>query len=213
MASPTYLHFLVFVQARGATVAHHYARDPFATDIKGLIKRAAQTQPRLIYLANPNNPTGVMYSNDELAELLEAQPTSLVVVDEAYSEFAGTSAVELLQSYPNLVISRTFSKAYGMAGLRIGYLMSDERVVEDLRRVFNPKNVNALAQVGAIAALRDQSWLNWYLDEVNGSKALIEDWFSTRDFTYRMTPGNFFMVKASGEWYFKYCQCWNWTNQ
>jgi histidinol-phosphate aminotransferase len=195
VASPTYLHFLVFVQARGATVAHHYARNPFDTDLKGLIKRASQTQPRLIYLANPNNPTGVMYSNEQLSELLEAQPTSLVVVDEAYSEFAEESAVDLLHSYSNLVISRTFSKAYGMAGLRIGYLMSAPRVIEDLRRVFNPKNVNALAQVGAMAALRDQEWLNWYVSEVNASKAIIEDWFASREMEYRMTPGNFFMVK------------------
>jgi histidinol-phosphate aminotransferase len=195
VASPTYLHFLVFVQARGATVAHHYGRDPFKTDLEGLIKRADQTQPRLIYLANPNNPTGVTYTNAQLADLLEAHPNSLVIVDEAYSEFAGESAVELLHSYSNLVISRTFSKAYGMAGLRVGYLMADPRIVEDLRRVFNPKNVNALAQVGAAAALEDHTWLSWYLDEVNGSKELINAWFGERDLTYRMTPGNFFMVK------------------
>ena len=196
VASPTYLHFLVFVQARGATVSHHYGRDPFQADLSGLIKRANQTSPRIIYLANPNNPTGVTYSNQQLASLLDAHPNSLLIVDEAYSEFSGQSAVELLQSYSNLVISRTFSKAYGMAGLRIGYLMGDSRVISDLRRVFNPKNVNALAQVAAAAALDDQDWLTWYLDEVNQSKAYIEAWFDSRDMPFRMTPGNFFMVKV-----------------
>jgi histidinol-phosphate aminotransferase len=195
VVSPTYQHFLVFVQSRGATVEHFYGLDPFQPDIDGLIEKAAQVRPRMIYLANPNNPTGVMYSVDAIKLLLEANPTALVIVDEAYSEFAGQSARQLLYTYSNLVITRTFSKAFGMAGLRIGYTMADAQVISNLRRLFNPKNVNALAQVGAMAALEDTDWLAWYLSEVEQSKALITRWFADRNIECRMTPANFCMVR------------------
>jgi histidinol-phosphate aminotransferase len=195
VASPTYQHFLVFVEARGARVTHHYAPDPFAADIEGFCRRAAKVKPRLIYVANPNNPTGTVYTNEELARLLEVNPSTLVIVDEAYSEFARSSAVELLQLYSNLIVTRTFSKAYGMAGLRIGYAMTDPRIIRDLRRIANPKNVNALAQIGALAALEDQEWLTWYLDEVDASKAMIAEWFEARGIECRITAANFFMVK------------------
>jgi histidinol-phosphate aminotransferase len=196
VASPTYQHFLVFVQSRGAQIAHHYAPDPFKTDLEGLMQSAQQISPRMIYLANPNNPTGVIYNNDELAALLRANPNTVVIVDEAYSEFSGTSAVELLHTYSNLVVTRTFSKAYGMAGLRVGYSMSSPSIISNLRRVFNPKNVNVLAQVGAMAAIQDQSWLQWYLDEVAASKVIIRDWFAERDIECRITEANFFMIKV-----------------
>lgn len=196
VAAPTYQHFLVFVQSRGAKISRHYAPNPFEADIVGLMRRAERIRPRMIYLANPNNPTGVIYDNQALAQLLKANPQTLVIVDEAYSEFSGSSAVELLQTYSNLVVTRTFSKAYGMAGLRIGYTMASPQRVMDLRRVFNPKNVNVLAQVGAMAALDDQEWLEWYLDEVEQSKDLIKEWFEARNLECIITAANFFMVRV-----------------
>lgn len=195
VASPTYQHFLVFAQSRGAEIVHHYADDPFATDVDGLIAALAAVRPKVFYLVNPNNPTGTLYRPDEIARLLEAAPGTLVIVDEAYSEFAGCSAIGLLHEYSNLIVTRTFSKAYGMAGLRIGYALAHERVVEDLRRVFNPKSVNVLAQVGAMAALDDQKWLRWYIGEVDAAKALMAEWFAARGLEFRTTPANFVMVR------------------
>lgn len=195
VASPTYQHFLVFAQSQGARIAHHYGPDPFATDVDGLIAALRRLQPKLFYLVNPNNPTGVIYSPEEIARLLDAAPDTLVIVDEAYSEFAGQSAIQLLQTYPNLLITRTFSKAYGMAGLRIGYCFAHEDVITDLQRVFNPKSVNVLAQIGAMAALADQDYLDGYVAEVTASKALMAEWFTARGFTFRSTPANYIMVK------------------
>lgn len=195
VASPTYQHFLVFAQSRGAEIVHHYAPDPFATDVDGLAAALAEVRPKVLYLVNPNNPTGTLYTPAEITTLLEAAPGTLVIVDEAYSEFAGTSAIGLLHEYSNLIITRTFSKAYAMAGLRIGYALAHERVIEDLRRVFNPKSVNVLAQVGAMAALEDQSWLRWYIDEVDQSKAMMAEWFAVRGIEFQNTPANFVMVR------------------
>lgn len=195
VASPTYQHFLVFAESRGAEIVHHYARDPFATDVEGLATALAELRPKVLYLVNPNNPTGTLYTPAEIATLLDAAPGTLVIVDEAYSEFAGTSAIGLLHEYSNIIITRTFSKAYGMAGLRIGYALAHERVIEDLRRVFNPKSVNVLAQVGAMAALEDQAWLRWYVDEVDQSKALMSEWFAARGIEFRDSAANFVMVR------------------
>lgn len=195
VASPTYQHFLVFAQSRGARIAHHYGPDPFAKDVEGLAAALRRLQPRIFYLVNPNNPTGVIYDADEIATLLDAAPNTLVIVDEAYSEFAGQSAIQLLQTYSNLVVTRTFSKAYGMAGLRIGYAFAHEDVIRDMQRVFNPKSVNVLAQIGAMAALADQDYLTDYVAEVTASKALMRRWFEARGFTFRSTPANFVMVR------------------
>lgn len=192
--SPTYTHFLVFAQTRGAEIVPIYGPDAFESDVEGLLDAVARHRPRLLYLVNPNNPTGVIYSPDEVATLLAACPETLVIVDEAYSEFAGGSCIGLLQTYPNLVITRTFSKAYGIAGLRIGYAMGTPAVIQDLRRVFNPKSVNVLAQIGAMAALDDQDYLNDYLREVREAKLLVADWFAARGLPCRITPANYFMV-------------------
>jgi len=192
--SPTYTHFLVFAQTRGAEIVPVYGAHPFEADLGGLLDAVKRHRPRLLYLVNPNNPTGVMYSPGEVATLLAASPETLVIVDEAYSEFAGSTCIELLHTYPNLVITRTFSKAYGIAGLRIGYAMAHAAVVEDLRRVFNPKSVNVLAQIGAMAALDDQSYLNAYLREVAESKVLVAEWFRARGLPCHITPANYFLV-------------------
>lgn len=195
VASPTYQHFLVFAESRGAEIVHHYGPDPFQSDVAGLVDQLIALRPRILYIVDPNNPTGASYTVDEVATLLEASPNTLVIVDEAYSEFSGATCIELLQTYSNLVVTRTFSKAYGMAGLRIGYAFADRRTVTDLRRVFNPKSVNVLAQVGAIAALEDQAYLKWYVDEVNASKQVMADWCAARDLEFRTTPANFVMIR------------------
>ncbi len=195
VASPTYQHFLVFARGRGAEIVEHYAADPFSTDHQGLLRRLRELRPRFLYLVNPNNPTGVVYTPKEVASLLAASPETLVIVDEAYSEFSGVSAACLLDTYSNLVITRTFSKAYGLAGLRVGYLMGHPSVVADLRRLANPKSVNALAQVGAMAALEDQTYLRWYLAEVDAAKRLMAKWLSKRKLHFRMTAANYVMVR------------------
>lgn len=128
---------------------------------------ALALRPKLIYLCNPNNPTGTWFTHKELELLLrEASPETLIVVDEAYAEFAdGEKAtdfprsLELLQRYPNLVISRTLSKLYGLAGLRLGYGIAHPRVVRECQRVKTPFNVNLAIQTAALVALKDRAFV------------------------------------------------------
>lgn len=195
VAAPTYQHFLVFAKTRGARVVEHFGPDPFTADLDGLLEAVRRERPKLVYVVNPNNPTGTEYSPAQIATLCEAAPESVVVVDEAYSEFAGRTVIGLLHTYPNLVVTRTFSKAYGMAGLRIGYALAHPVVVKDMHRVFNPKSVNVLAQVGAMAALEDQAWLANYVAEVTAAKALWASWSARRGIEFRNTSANFVMVR------------------
>jgi len=146
------------VGAEGRMVA---ARD-YGHDLPAMLA-AIDTQTRVLFIANPNNPTGTWFNRAALRDFLNQVPPSvLVVLDEAYIEYADhelPNGLELLADYPNLLVLRTFSKAFGLAGLRIGYGISSVDIAEVLNRVRAPFNVNTLAQVAAIAALDDSAHL------------------------------------------------------
>ena len=125
---------------------------------------AIQADTRVVFIANPNNPTGTTVSRSELANFLQQLPGHLVVVlDEAYFEYVDDAdypdGIEWLQRYPNLIVLRTFSKIYGLAGLRIGFAMADARIIDLLNRIRQPFNINSLALVAAEAALDDTDHL------------------------------------------------------
>jgi histidinol-phosphate aminotransferase len=153
------------VQATGATARIAAALPesnamPLGHDLEAMTK-LVNARTRLIFVANPNNPTGTFLTRGLLREFIAAQPhTALVVVDEAYIEYVDheefPDASEWLAEFPNLVVTRTFSKAYGLAGVRVGYALSDPKVADALNRVRQPFNVNALALAAASAALQDQ---------------------------------------------------------
>jgi len=132
-------------------------------DVKGFIKTLA-LQPKLMFLCNPNNPTGNYFTHAELAALLRKAPRDcLVVVDEAYADYATAKdfprCLELLKTYPNLIVSRTFSKLYGMAGLRLGYGFGDATLIRETLRVKTPFNLNLLVQIAALTALQDRAFV------------------------------------------------------
>jgi len=120
---------------------------------------------KLVFIANPNNPTGTWLDPQRLRRFLDEVPdTTIIVVDEAYQEFTAGDAhpdvVEWMGEYPNLVVTRTFSKAFGLAGIRVGYAVSNPEIADLLNRVRQPFNVNCVALAGARAALSDQAWLD-----------------------------------------------------
>lgn len=138
----------------------------YAQDLKAMTK-AVTARTRVIFVANPNNPTGTWFDGAALTEFLAAIPANVIVVlDEAYFEYARHPAMQaqgypdgmqFLMRHPNLIVSRTFSKAYGLAGLRVGYAVSNASIADILNRVRQPFNVNTLALYGATAALDDQA--------------------------------------------------------
>lgn len=148
--------------AAGAECRQVPARD-YGHDLDAMLA-AMDENTRVAFIANPNNPTGTWFDITALERFLEAVPEHvLVVLDEAYIEYASGSelpdGIKFMARFPNLVVSRTFSKAYGLAALRVGYALSSAQVAEVLNRVRQPFNVNSLALAAACAALEDEDYL------------------------------------------------------
>ncbi|MDH5633000.1 MAG: histidinol-phosphate transaminase [Gammaproteobacteria bacterium] len=172
-------------------------------DLDALLASITDTT-RLVFIANPNNPTGTWLNETELSAFLDAVPDHVVVVlDEAYAEYVDEpgypDSIAWLADYPNLVVTRTFSKAYGLAALRVGYALSSVEVADLLNRVRQPFNVNALALAAAEAALADNAYLEQSV-AINkaGMQQLVEG-FRKLGLDYIESVGNFVCVDVARE--------------
>lgn len=137
------------------------------------VQQAVEARPDVVFVCSPNNPTGNAQPVEITRELADALPRSLVVVDEAYIEFGGRSSVELISSCANVVVVRTFSKAFALAGARVGYALTSPDVVGDLQRVRLPYHASALSQAAAIVALRHRTEALQILDAVREQRDRI----------------------------------------
>ena len=152
----------------------------FGHDLQAMRKAALEQQAKLVFIANPNNPTGTFLSSAELLHFMRALPPQiLVVLDEAYNEYLPVDkrydSVAWLREFPNLIISRTFSKAYGLAGLRVGYAFANAQVADMMNRVRQPFNVNSVAQAAAVAALHDKDFVQQTFDlNLRGMKQIVD---------------------------------------
>ena len=175
-----------------------HATAPYGHDLDALAN-AVREDTQLVYLANPNNPTGSWFADADLQPFLARIPQStLVVVDEAYQEFVDaeglSSAARFLDQYPNLVVTRTFSKAYALAGLRIGYLLADASVVNVLERLRESFNVNALAQTAALAALADDAHLEYVCEWTRSERRWLSEALVLRGYRVLPSQTNFILV-------------------
>lgn len=166
-------------QAVGATGISVAAID-FGHDLDAMRKAAVEQGAKLIFIANPNNPTGTYLTGESLLAFMRALPKNiLVMLDEAYNEYLPEAcrydSVSWLGEFPNLLISRTFSKAYGLASLRVGYALGHPQVIDMLNRVRQPFNVNSMAQAAAVAALDDAEFVQrTYELNLHGMKQLTD---------------------------------------
>jgi histidinol-phosphate aminotransferase len=195
ICSPCYDNFRVFVAALGADVEHVLAPSPFTAHVRGLVGHIRPTT-RLVYVCNPNNPTGRMYTLRQIETILRHLTGGVMVVDEAYFEFAGVTTASLLDRYENLVITRSFSKAFSLAGVRCGYALATERLARYVNRLRNGKDVNAFAQIAALASLDDLPYMRAYVDEVRRSRAWLVKHLRTRGYAVVSSPANFILVKV-----------------
>lgn len=156
--------YRLVAQARGAECVEVAVKDDFGYDLPRLVAEAQKPETSVLFLTNPNNPTGLLLEPEALEKALDEIPESvLVVLDEAYREFADAEQFEAVRTiiarHPNVLVTRTFSKAYGLAGFRVGYGIADAALIEMLNRIRPPYNVNRLAQAAAVAAIRDEAFL------------------------------------------------------
>lgn len=169
-------------------------------DLPAMLK-AITANTKLIFVANPNNPTGSFLSGQEIADFLAQVPQNIVVVvDEAYNEYLRPDqqydALAFARQYPNVVVSRSFSKAYGLAGLRIGYGIAQPVLTDLLNRIRQPFNVNSLAQVAAIAALADEDFLRRGAELNHSGYVQLTSAFDAMGLKYLPSAGNFVLVKV-----------------
>ncbi|MET8975196.1 histidinol-phosphate transaminase [Streptomyces sp. NPDC004539] len=181
----------------------HSVRVPLAEHGHDLdaLAAAIDERTRLVLLCNPNNPTGTASSSDDLLKFLDAvPPTCLVVLDEAYAEFAHDPGlgVRLLGSWPNLIVTRTFSKAYGLAGLRIGYLLAEPRLVSRVRRMVMPLSVSDIAQAAAVASLAARTELLGRVRETAAERDRVRAALLALGFDVPPSEANFVWLPLGG---------------
>ena len=185
-------------QALGATAKVAPAKD-YSHDLNAMLE-LINDNTKLIFIANPNNPTGTLVSDDEIYNFLIKIPSDIpVVLDQAYFEYLNVSdeVVDWLNEFDNLIITRTFSKAYGLAGLRVGYSVCSPIIADFINRVREPFNVNHTAQVAAICALSDLDYLEQSKKVNNNGLRQLESGFKKLKLSYIPSHANFIAVKFS----------------
>ncbi len=151
--------------------------DNHIPDVDKLIDAACEHHAKILYLCHPNNPTGYCFKRETILKILNSVP-SLVVLDEAYIEFFGESTINLIKSYPNLLVLRTLSKAFGLAGIRCGYGLGQPQLINILYKVKSPYNLNVLTQKIAVIALKNRFSVLKHLDEIKLEREKITAFLS-----------------------------------
>ena len=193
---PSFLMYDIMVRSVGA-VPVYVPLKSLSIDLSSIQNRITQ-RTRMVFLCNPNNPTGTVFSKKDFESFLESIPEVIVVVDEAYIEFVRDKycarGVDFLDTGTGVVTLRTFSKTYGLAGIRVGFGVMREEIAVVLNRVRQPFNVNSLAQVGAIAALGDEAFLKKTLNLVHEGLDFLYDSLEKLGIKYFPTQANFFLI-------------------
>ena len=195
---PSFLMYEISVRSVGAMPVFVPLDDKLAIDLDELLRRVS-SRTRMTFLCNPNNPTGTVFSENQFRAFLKSLPPEvIVVIDEAYIEFVRdrdcASGINYLDSDRTVVTLRTFSKAYGLAGLRIGYGVMEEALSGYIHRVRQPFNTSSLAQAAAIAALDDQAFLQETQQLVHEGLIYLFKSLDRLGFRYFPTQSNFFLI-------------------
>jgi histidinol-phosphate aminotransferase len=192
---PTFAMYALFAQAAGAKVAEVPAGADFEFPLAAVMA-AINPRTRLIMIANPNNPTGKSVSCEVLMRVANAAPKAAILIDEAYFEFHGETVLDSHPLPPNLFVARTFSKAYGLAGLRIGILTGVAEQMAVVRRAASPYNVNAVALAILPEALRDQKYVLQYAAEVQHNRLILEHELENLGLQYWPSRANFVLLRV-----------------
>jgi histidinol-phosphate aminotransferase len=191
IVSPAYAVFGLQARLQQARIEEFYFSKPFEPDFGELLDHAGKH--KAIYLANPNNPTGAGYSREQVMALLEHRRDSLIVLDEAYCEFYGVTCVDAVERLPNVLVLRSFSKAFSLAGMRCGYIVGHPAALEPLHRVAAPWAVCGLSQIAARAALEDIGHMRRYAEECARARQQIVAGLAALGFAARNGHGNFIL--------------------
>jgi len=198
--TPSFAMFYQSAQVVGNKILKPlYLREDLSFPLEEVLGMVDKTV-KLIVVCNPNNPTGTSVSIDIIKKVAQKASNSIILVDEAYFEFSQVTAVPLIKKYPNIVVTRTFSKAFGLPSLRVGYIVASSIYIKELLKVRGPYDVNMVALTAAIAALDEAKSIQEYVNEVmNQAKPMVEEFFTNNDIIFYQSGGNFLLYKPSQE--------------
>jgi L-threonine-O-3-phosphate decarboxylase len=198
LVAPTFGEYTRAAVLMGARLCQYTARctEGFRVVPEAITQLLRQHQPRLVFLCNPNNPTGTCVAPDSIAQWAATCPGTLFVVDEAYLTFTVSAPSVLSMRYPNMLVLRSLTKAYALAGLRLGYAVGSPDILEALRRARPPWSVNALAQAAGIAALQDTAHLAHCLARIAQAKHDVVAGLCAVGLTPVPSTTHFFLVRV-----------------
>jgi histidinol-phosphate aminotransferase len=193
---PSYAMYRFYAQLAGARIQEiDYRAGTLAFPVDELLERI-DTKTKAVLISNPNNPTGTGTNLNIIERILRKAENAAVLIDEAYFEFSGVTALPLIAAYPNLFVSRTFSKIYGMAAMRCGCLLSQSTNVAFLRKAQSPYSVNAIAAMAARIAVQEHKFIEDYALEVLAARELLYVGLEHLKIPYIRSQGNFVLFQA-----------------
>jgi histidinol-phosphate aminotransferase len=195
---PTYSMYQIYISATGANIVSVASGRDFEFPGRGVLNHVSR-RTRLIAVANPNNPTGTVAHREDLLQIARSAPDSAVLIDEAYFEFYGDTLLDQCRSFSNLFVARTFSKVYGLAGLRVGALVSNSDQMQVLRRVCSPYNVNAVALACLPEALVDVNYVRDYVREVIEGRTRLERILGDHGMQFWPSHANFVLTRVGSK--------------
>ncbi|MGA7339739.1 MAG: histidinol-phosphate transaminase [Terracidiphilus sp.] len=195
---PTYTMYEVYASATDARAVTVQAADDLEFPFERLLA-AITPRTKIIAIANPNSPSGSVATRAQLTQIARSAPHAVVFVDEAYFHFHGETIIDLIGALPNLAVARTFSKAYGLAGLRLGVLAGAAELMRWVRRVLSPYSVNSVALACLPPALEDASYVDWYVSEVLFARGEFEAALDRAEVRRWPSRANFILVEIGAQ--------------
>ncbi|WP_035957647.1 histidinol-phosphate transaminase [Bryobacter aggregatus] len=192
--TPSYAMYRFYAEVAGAKVRTlPYRKDTLKFPLEELLE-TIRPETKAILISNPNNPTGTAIKREGMERILDAAPQAAVLIDEAYYEFCGITMLPYLNEYPNLFVSRTFSKVYGMAALRVGCLFSNSKNMAAIHKSHSPYSVNYLAAIAAKTAVEDTSFLRNTVTEVLAAREVLTAGLEKIGVPYVPSQANFVLL-------------------
>lgn len=192
----TYGFYDVIGALFGLDIKHVPLRDDFTVDGK-----AYYNSGRTVVLANPNAQTGIAMTLDEFEAIITTNPENIVIIDQAYADFGKVNAIPLIKRYKNLVVVNTFSKSRSLAGARVGYIIADGKLIEDLKKIknsFHPYNVNSLSASLAAAAIADGEYFDFTVGKIVAERERLSDELKKKSFEVLPSSANFVLCRRKG---------------
>jgi histidinol-phosphate aminotransferase len=194
---PTYDNFRLTCESQGAQIYYHdYSKD-FELDKDVFKEKIKEITPSLVYICNPNNPTGNALEKEYLLDLITGFPDTIFLIDEAYYEFFGQTMSNYVLVHPNLLVTRTFSKAFALANFRAGYLIASAENILQISKIRNPKNFTTFTQEAVIAVLSDLEYMQKYVKEVLSARDYFGENLQESALVKKIYPsqGNFLLIE------------------